>query len=89
MRRRLWLCLAGGLISVFFSHDAVLAHDHEHPELKKWFESLKSGKGPCCDGCAYRKSHPAILMVQSAQDRTTDNASRVFGSARYRRVLVQ
>jgi hypothetical protein len=39
--------------------------------------------------CAYRKSHPAILMVQSAQDRTTDNASRVFGGARYRRVLVQ
>jgi hypothetical protein len=39
--------------------------------------------------CAYRKSHPAILMVQSAQDRTTDNASRGFGGARYRRVLVQ
>jgi hypothetical protein len=39
--------------------------------------------------CAYRKSHPAILMVQSAQDRTTDNASRVFGGARYRRILVQ
>ena len=39
--------------------------------------------------CAYRKSHPAILMVQSAQDRTIDNASRVFGGARYRRVLVQ
>jgi hypothetical protein len=50
MRRRLWLCLAGGLVSVFYSHDAVLAHDHEHPELNKWFESLKSGKGPCCDG---------------------------------------
>jgi hypothetical protein len=40
-------------------------------------------------GCAYRKSNPAILMVQSAQDRTTDNASRSFGGARYRRVLVQ
>ena len=39
--------------------------------------------------CAYRKSHPAILMVQSAQDRMTDNASRVFGGAGYRRVLVQ
>jgi hypothetical protein len=39
--------------------------------------------------CAYRKSHPALLMVQSAQDRTTDNASRVFGGARYRRILVQ
>jgi len=28
-------------------------------------------------------------MVQSGQDRMTDNASRVFGGARYRRVLVQ
>jgi len=31
------------------------AHDHQHPELDKWFESLKSGKGPCCsdaDGSA-------------------------------------
>jgi hypothetical protein len=25
--------------------------------------------------CAYRKSNPAILMMQSAQDRTADNAS--------------
>jgi hypothetical protein len=24
--------------------------------------------------CAYRKSNPAILMMQSAQDRTADNA---------------
>ena len=50
MRRRLWLCLVGGLISAAFSHDAVHAHDHEHLELNKWFDSLKSGKGPCCDG---------------------------------------
>ena len=31
------------------------AHDPSHPELKAWFESLKSGKGPCCsdaDGTA-------------------------------------
>jgi site-specific DNA recombinase len=49
-----------------------------------------AGGHTCRDiACAYRKSHPAILMVQSAQDRTTDNASRVFGGARYRRVLVQ
>ena len=26
------------------------AHDHEHPELNSWYESLHSGKGPCCDG---------------------------------------
>jgi hypothetical protein len=26
------------------------AHDHEHPELNGWYQSLESGKGPCCDG---------------------------------------
>ena len=40
-------------------------------------------------GCAYRKSHPAILMVQSGQDRAADNASGCFGGARYRPVFVQ
>ena len=32
-------------------------------------------------GCAYRKSNPGILMVQSAQDRTTENASGCLGGA--------
>jgi hypothetical protein len=32
-------------------------------------------------GCAYRKSNPAILMVQSAQDRTTDTRP-AFSAAR-------
>jgi hypothetical protein len=44
------LCLAGGLISGVFLHDTAHAYDHGHPELNKWFESLKSGKGLCCDG---------------------------------------
>jgi|SRR6516165_697222 hypothetical protein len=26
------------------------AHNHEHPELNSWYESLHSAKGPCCDG---------------------------------------
>jgi hypothetical protein len=26
------------------------AHDHDRPELNNWYESLRSGKGPCCDG---------------------------------------
>jgi hypothetical protein len=24
------------------------AHDHSRPDLNAWFDSLKSGKGPCC-----------------------------------------
>jgi hypothetical protein len=26
------------------------AHDYQHPKLNSWYESLHSGKGPCCDG---------------------------------------
>jgi hypothetical protein len=29
--------------------------------------------------CAYRKSNPGILMVQSAQNRATENASNCLG----------
>jgi hypothetical protein len=32
-------------------------------------------------GCAYRKSNPAILVVQSAQDRMADSASGCLGGA--------
>ena len=31
------------------------------------------------DGCAYRKSSPSILVMQSTQDRTAQNASRCLG----------
>jgi hypothetical protein len=30
-------------------------------------------------GCAYRKSSPSILVMQSAQDRAAQNASRCLG----------
>jgi hypothetical protein len=30
--------------------DRAGAHDRQHPELNRWYESLHSGKGPCCDG---------------------------------------
>ena len=33
------------------------------------------------DCCAYRKSNPGILMMQSAQNRTTENASGCLGRA--------
>lgn len=26
------------------------AHDHARPDLDKWYQSLTSRKGPCCDG---------------------------------------
>ncbi|WP_334395231.1 3'-5' exonuclease [Bradyrhizobium sp. AZCC 2289] len=38
---------------------------------------------------AYRKSHPAILMVQSAQDRAADDIPGPLNAARDRGILVQ
>jgi hypothetical protein len=35
------------------------AHDHSRPELNRWFDRLKSGKGPCCsDADGYAVSDP-------------------------------
>ena len=40
-------------------------------------------------GCAYRKSNPAILMVQSAQDRAADDIPGPLNAAMHRGILVQ
>jgi hypothetical protein len=58
-RRVAWLLGAAGAASLLLSH-AVTARDNGQyastsPELKAWFDSLRSGKGPCCsdaDGSA-------------------------------------
>jgi hypothetical protein len=39
--------------------------------------------------CAYRKSHPAILMVKSAEDRAADDIPNPLDAARDRGILVQ
>ena len=39
---------AATLIVSLVWHFVAHAHDHSRPELDSWFESLKSGKGPCC-----------------------------------------
>jgi len=39
------------VVAVMLSTFAMArAHDQERPELNAWYESLRSGKGPCCDG---------------------------------------
>jgi hypothetical protein len=38
----LWLLLAW--------INPALAHDHDRPGLDGWYQSLRSGKGPCCGG---------------------------------------
>ena len=53
--------LAQALLACFLACTAILglialttciarAHDAARPDLTPWFESLASGKGPCCDG---------------------------------------
>ena len=42
--------LLAALIAVYLSTAPACAHDHNHPELKGWFEGLQSGRGICCDG---------------------------------------
>lgn len=37
-------------ILVLMMASSAFAHDHDHPELNGWYESLHSGNGPCCDG---------------------------------------
>ena len=49
------------------------------PEVRARFNRGES-VGPS-EYCAYRKSNPAILMAQSAQDRMADNASSCLGGA--------
>src|SRR6201988_3663380 len=57
------------------------AHDYQHPELNSWYESLRSGKGPCCDGSDAKRvddadwetkdGHYRVRMVSGLMFRTT------------------
>jgi hypothetical protein len=47
MKSALWLAVPVTLVVTL--PVVTIAHDHEHPELNGWYESLHSGKGPCCD----------------------------------------
>jgi hypothetical protein len=57
---------AATLIVQLVWHFVAYAHDHSHPELNSWFESLKSGKGPCCsdaDGKARCSAAPVSQLA--------------------------
>jgi hypothetical protein len=48
----------------------VHAHDYQHPELNSWYESLHSGKGPCC-------SNADVKRLDDADWETKDGHYRV------------
>ena len=45
------------------------AHDYQHPELNAWYESLHSGKGPCCDGTDAKRVDDADWETKNGQYR--------------------
>lgn len=47
--RDLTVILAAAMTPIM-ALERASAHDRQHPELNHWYESLRSGKGPCCDG---------------------------------------
>ena len=49
----------------------ALAHDHARSDLDEWFQSLKSGNGPCCDGPGVDATHledPDWRVVSSGSE---------------------
>ncbi|MBR1122093.1 hypothetical protein JQ628_11255 [Bradyrhizobium lablabi] len=46
------------LFTVAFVSIAV-AHDHARPGLDSWYQGLKSGRQPCCDGPGVDATHLA------------------------------
>jgi branched-chain amino acid transport system substrate-binding protein len=66
------------------SVELVVADHMQKPDIgasiaRKWYDN--EGVDAIFDGCAYRKSNPGILVVQSAQNRATENASNCLGGA--------
>jgi hypothetical protein len=49
-RFRKFMIVVSAVMLPLMAAGSAGAHDHQHPELNHWYESLRSGKGPCCDG---------------------------------------
>jgi hypothetical protein len=57
------------------------AHDHEHPELNSWYESLHSGEGLCCDGTDAKRVDDADWEHPSVKPFTETEFNGIGGSA--------
>ena len=47
----------------------AFAHDHARPALDGWYQSLTSGKGPCCDGPGVDAMHLSDVDWESKDGR--------------------
>ena len=64
--RRLKAPLTIGIVVLLCTLGTHLGHAHDpsHPELKAWFESLRSGKGPCCSTPTARGQRRRLAIRQ-------------------------
>ncbi|WP_371496193.1 hypothetical protein [Bradyrhizobium sp.] len=72
MRNHLWRATLV-VLALMASNSTIgraRAHDYQHPELNSWYESLRSGKGLCCDGSDAKR-------VDDADWETKDGHYRV------------
>lgn len=74
--RWLMLVLVAAAVCLLFIWTVAFAHDKHHadsqsPEMKKWFDTLKSGKGPCC-------SDADGSVVKDADWRSNDGHYQVY-----------
>ena len=70
--RGLIALLTGFALALVAQTAPVPAHDHDHPELDGWYQSLKSGKGPCCDGPSKDALHlKDVDWETEGEDRNT------------------
>lgn len=75
------------IICIFLSMfgTSLYAHDYQHPEMSGWYKSLRSGKGPCCDG-----SEAQHLAVDewATQEKIAPNGYRALTPDSHYRVRI-
>src|SRR5215467_14402711 len=71
-------CADSNFVCRVAGHLDQWSYDHDHPELNSWYESLHSGKGPCCDmtfgthiwgGAGARPCRRMISSMMTSRDR--------------------
>ncbi len=79
---------SAGALFPLWAADVPAAAENESWTAGRWARILTDGFR-CHTPCACRKSNPDILVVQSTQDRTAENASSSLNGSRRWRILVQ
>lgn len=57
------------LLALALSIHPAKSHDHSKPGLDSWYQSLRSGRGPCCDGPGKDATHLSDVDWESKDGR--------------------